>query len=452
MLVGLVLAAPAPARAQESVTSETVEFVKHIPFDLQSAIASDKHGDYLYLTGTRAISIYDVSQPLDPQLVGHMPLGYEWQNEDVSTNGKLLLVSESLPGDVLHVWDVTDPELPSEIGRLLFAGNHTMECLHDCTWAYGSEGDIADLRDPEAPVLAGNWMEKVGFSGGVHDVNEVRPGLAIVATYDQDFLLLDVEDPANPRIVGTGPHPEPEAYILHQLIWPRRGADKLLLASGEGGEGPILSFRNVGTGADPKFEPAGRYTLGTTSHWFDPHPRFSDGGLLAVGWYGQGTRILEVAPSGEITEVGHYNPGAGTPIDRIPPHNTWAARWISDDIVYAIDNGRGIDVLRYTGGIPEPLTLPPVAAAVPPAAAAPPSAPPKLGGLRARGRRLSFRLSAPARVTFTLTRRGRRVRSFAVEGRAGANRARLPRLSRGTYRLVARPRGGRAVTLRFRLR
>jgi hypothetical protein len=193
LVVGVLLAAlSGVAHAQ---APKNVEFVRHVPFDVQSAIASEHLGRYLYLTGTRALTIYDVADPLDPQLVSHVPLGYQWQNEDVSTNGKVLLISESLPGDVLHVWDVSNPHLPFETGRVLFAGNHTMECLHDCTWSYGSEGDIVDLRDTAAPVLAGNWMEAIGFDGGVHDVNEVRPGLVVVATYDQDFLLLDVEDP-----------------------------------------------------------------------------------------------------------------------------------------------------------------------------------------------------------------------------------------------------------------
>ncbi len=94
LVMGLLLATlPGLARAQESPGPKNVEFVRHIPFDVQTAIASDHLGQYLYLTGTRALPIYDVADPLDPQLVSHMPLGYQWQNEDVSTNGKELLIS-----------------------------------------------------------------------------------------------------------------------------------------------------------------------------------------------------------------------------------------------------------------------------------------------------------------------------------------------------------------------
>ncbi len=436
----LLLGGGAVAHAQgEGRISPNLELVRHVPFDVQSAIASERLGQYLYLTGTRALTIYDVADPLDPQLVSHIPLGYQWQNEDVSANGKVLLISESLPGDVLHVWDVSNPELPMETGRVLLAGNHTMECIHDCTWSYGSEGDIVDLRDPGAPVLAGNWMEKIGFTGQAHDVNEVRPGLVVVATYDQDFILIDVEDPLHPHVVGAGPHPEPDAYILHQVVWPRLGTDRIAVASGEGGEGPILSYRvRQKPGAAPTFEHVGRYTLGSTSHWFDVHPRFRDGGLLSVGWYSEGTRILRVEPDGELNEIGHYNPGVpsqnplANPLETVPG-NTWAARWISDDIVYAIDNGRGIDILRYTGEIPAPAPAP--APPQPPKGGGPSGgggSAPACAGAAVPGRRDGGSVHFPGARSVGIWRRGRLV------SRVIGDRLALKKVPRGVVEARAR--------------
>ena len=42
------------------------------------------------------------------------------------------------------------------------------------------------------------------------------------------------------------------------------------------------------------------YTTWCT-HWFDAHPSFSNGGMVAISWYEQGTRFLQVAPDGKIT-------------------------------------------------------------------------------------------------------------------------------------------------------
>lgn len=114
----------------------------------------------------------------------------------------------------------------------------------------------------------------------------------------------------------------------------------------------------------------------------------------------------------------------------------------------------------------QPTTQPASVVAQPIAPAAPPQprvARPRIGGLTItpapvrRRMSIGFRLSAAARVTFTLQRRahGRwpAVRSFAFarDAAAGTNRiSRRARLRPGSYRLVARPAGGAARSARFR--
>jgi hypothetical protein len=68
---------------------------------------------------------------------------------------------------------------------------------------------------------------------------------------------------------------------------------------------------------------------------------------------------------------------------------------------------------------------------------------------------VSFTLSAPAKVTVTVTRAGKRVARRSVSGRAGANRARLGRrLKAGRYRvtLAAKDAAGKTVTRRALVR
>ena len=64
--------------------------------------------------------------------------------------------------------------------------------------------------------------------------------------------------------------------------------------------------------------------------------------MLAAGWYHSGTRFLDVDAKGKIKEVGWFLPNGG---------GTSGAYWITDEIVYAVDYTRGIDVLRYTGKV-----------------------------------------------------------------------------------------------------
>ncbi len=80
--------------------------------------------------------------------------------------------------------------------------------------------------------------------------------------------------------------------------------------------------------------------FGCSPHWFTTHPGWKNGGIVAVGWYNSGTRLLEVNSKGKISEVGWFLPAAG---------GTSGAYFINKEIIYAVDYQRGIDVLRFTG-------------------------------------------------------------------------------------------------------
>jgi hypothetical protein len=87
-------------------------------------------------------------------------------------------------------------------------------------------------------------------------------------------------------------------------------------------------------------DPVVNAPFGCSSHWFQEHPDFKDGGLIAAGFYNHGTRFLDVSKTGKIEQVGYFLPHGG---------GTSAAYWITDEIVYAIDYQRGFDVLKYNG-------------------------------------------------------------------------------------------------------
>ena len=376
-LLGLtaLIATGVPAAAGPSaggLSSDNVEFLQFIPFEAGTATGARVIGKHLYVTTWRSYSIYDISDPANPVQLSQTPFPADassqgdparFENEDVATNGKLLIFSETTPRSMLYVYDVEDKTSPALISMSPGMGQHTMSCLLDCKWLYGSDGYIIDLRDPAKPILVKEkWGDGMPTSGG-HDVNEVAPGL--VLTSSDPMLYLDArKDPRHPKLLAAA---APMGEFIHSNQWPNKAKDKFALASGETWlPGPDSRCREKAAGLSTwdgsKWKkthtlemvdvwrptngtytdgsPAANAPFGCSSHWFQEHPTFKNGGLVAAGFYNHGTRILRVAKSGKISQEGWFLPAAG---------GTSAAYWVTDKIVYAIDYQRGFDVLQYNG-------------------------------------------------------------------------------------------------------
>lgn len=173
--------------------------------EILTATGANVRGDYLYLTSWKNVSIYDISKPLSPRLMDIEPLGFKFENENLATNGKILLFSESLPGDALHVYDVSDKQNIRKMATVEGAGDHTTTCTLECRWAYGSDGSITDLRDPRNPRLKSqNWHKITGLNGdGAHDADEYKSGFLVTSPISDDFQVLDVREPLKPKVLAT---------------------------------------------------------------------------------------------------------------------------------------------------------------------------------------------------------------------------------------------------------
>ena len=344
-------------------SSPNVEFVKNFPQHTDSA-GGRKLGNYFYITTERDLTIYDISEPVNPVQVGHLVLPELGQpvftEEDPDTNGRVLLVSN---GGFLIVIDVRDKSAPKVLSMLDNADDHTVSCVLDCTWVYGSEGTIVDLRDPAAPVLSPhNWQTPLGVESR-HDVTEVSPGVILTST--QPLKLLDARlDPEHPIVLGSTP--KEAGRFTHANLWPRGGTDDYLLVGGES-VGPGCSadisasfstwdaraWRETGVvkQVDEFRITPGAVTDGRAPessfcvHWFDEHPYYKNGGLVSIAWYEHGTHFLKIAKDGTISEVGWFLGGGG---------QASAAYWIDERTVYVADYIRGLDVLRFTGDIGSP--------------------------------------------------------------------------------------------------
>lgn len=261
-VTALALVAPAarafpPTPLTTYSTSTNVRLVANVPTGV--GVGGRFSGSYYFHTTARSTGyggpsgdalsdgglwVFDVKQPESPKIVAHVPLPL-WQNEDVdlSEKRKILLVAldrrtsvapapnpanaPQLPG-VLFVYDIADPTqpllksalpLPAEVGTApdgtrLWGAGHTASCVLDCTYAYVSgardEGVlVVDLRDPAKPKVAGTVKTPAGAGyktyqpGLVHDVNVDRYGNVWMSGTGGTAMYAPVRDPLRPRLVAT---------------------------------------------------------------------------------------------------------------------------------------------------------------------------------------------------------------------------------------------------------
>ena len=376
---GQVLPAP-PSLA----TSKNVKVVGNIPGSYLGMYFQGKHA---YATGSAGLTVFDVSRPANPQIVGELALPH-FENEDVDVCGDLLVVTNDAinPAAPLYVIDISNPSLPivagtvslSAQGQDVGAGHIANFVTKDCSQLWvdgGTKVEVVDTSDPSNPTSLGAFRSRASEDTGfdvTHDTE--RDGRGVVWSVGgggaAGYRLTD--NPLKPRLVAStnhqGANPSPyNDFILHNS--QRRGNTLLITeedyidtdeqqpgsCNGQGkfetwslknmkpgGIKPLDTWRTelngmfTGGSNDSK-APA---TVNCSSHWFD-----TQGGIAAVGWYEQGVRFLDTTNPERIRQVGFYLPANGS---------TWASYWVpntrSGEIVYTTDAYRGLDILRIDNG------------------------------------------------------------------------------------------------------
>jgi hypothetical protein len=180
--------------------------------------------------GERGTSIVDVRDPARPRLAGRIPSPPNTHGHKVQVVGDILLVNrERIPltrGPWVAGLDVYDISRPTEPRHLAFwgcggKGVHRMT-FWEAPYAYVTAGAddvsnqflvILDLSDPASPRVAGRWiLPGMQASDGttprgddwtvkLHHVIE-RDGLAYAAWWDEGIVILDVSDPGAPTLVS----------------------------------------------------------------------------------------------------------------------------------------------------------------------------------------------------------------------------------------------------------
>lgn len=331
---------------------------------------------YYYVTGVGGLTVIDATIPSVPIAVGSLPLPH-WENEDVDIGGNTLLIStDGVPGWRVFVIDISVPTVPVLRGHFEFQTGpqtwgsrrpgHIATCIQDCNyaWVTGSgKGYIAvlDLTNPEEPELAASFISPAGDPNGlfttgvVHEVN-VDPAGIVWVTGSGGISAYSVGGglggtPTSPIHLVSHNASGLNDYILHNSIRPDAGnavyvteenlttedcsaQGRFQIWNYESGVLQPVSSWVLARNPDLYTDGTGPEWFWCSSHWFDYHD-----GLIAIGWYSQGVRFLDVNDPSQVAHVGWW----------LPPDAVSSAAYFHPDdpsIVYTADYSRGVDVIQ----------------------------------------------------------------------------------------------------------
>ncbi len=363
----------------------------------------DFGGNYAYVGSFEnddgGLYIFDISTPRAPRLVGRFLCpGYQddvgvWRSTVVMAMHYAQERAGCTEREVggLRIVDVSDPAKPTEVAfvEIQPRGTHTLTIVGDTGYVYANPGGlgetiprrtttIVDIRDPAHPKVAGTFVPP--DSEGCHDISVV--GNRAYCAGSNVTLILDISDPLKPTVISS---------ITNQLISFHHGA----LPSSDGDTLVISDEAYTIHACDPLgLNPTGAFWFYDISD--ESNPRLagwiSQTGFLATGglintrgdwctahnfnmvpgkdWmvaaaYTGGTSIIDFSDPMSPSIVGWIRPAGAS---------TWSS-YVYRGHIYTGDLERGFDVIEMD----ELLGLTPVPG---PANPSTPGSPPKVGGTK----------------------------------------------------------------------
>jgi hypothetical protein len=310
------------------------------------------------------VVIWDISDPINPKQISHWKTGSTGVHRLGYPGGKYVNLAANMPGfhgQILVFLDISDPAHPKEAGRWWETGQkdgepappspisfHGPAIIEGNTayLGYANEVVILDISDIAHPKVIGKLKVSPPFTVGggipVHDVLYI-PGKNLLYAHSEATTgdnpnsqpcsggfwlngLIDIKDPAKPRLMSLFPLPVP----------PK--------------DAPYTDFCDKGG----RFGP---HNTNQEQHLPDVEKQAN---LIYLTYFNAGLRIFNIEDPRMPKEVGWFIPP--TPTKRIGLIPSGVLVNQTEDVlvdtrgnIYITDKQWGLFILRYTGeGEPAP--------------------------------------------------------------------------------------------------
>lgn len=384
--------------------ARNVRLVGHSSLQGRTALQVTLKGDYAYvghhrgralnpLTGAtepNGTTILDISDPVNPRIVFHLPGRDSAESRAVQVVEKyfdgrdyLLRNQETDAFTGFEVWDITDRSAPRMVSEI--AGLHE---AHKGWWdadtghAFlsgvlpgwsGRHLIIYDLTDPHRPRFVSSWGlpgQAPGENGrrvGLHHPVISRDRAYLSYLFGGDVVVLDISDKAHPKkIAHIDSLPiSAKTHTTALFSLPRSAEDpgearRILvvaeeaLASGCNESRPLIYLFDAEDEMHPTLlstfqvpegdycEKGGRFGPHQYAETKDGKP--IGGSLLFIAYFNAGLRVVDISTPSRPVEVGYYvsDPVAGKLVQ------TNDADLDSRGLIYITDrSGNGLHILEF---------------------------------------------------------------------------------------------------------
>ncbi len=337
LLIGLCATSLTPCVAQNRNTVPL--FTVPLGAEVTELCAS---GDYAYVArGSAGVAVVKISGPGSPAQVGTIrpyPGSANICISDVQVLGNILYIGNEVPNGSptphtgLFMFDLsTDPINPPPVGTISWgefamsyvgASAHAI-CVNQAagrTYAYiassiSNVAEVFDVTNPAAPEFKADLMPQLSSGivpGTVHDV-AVKNGKSVTTYATGGFTIHDVSDIANSGInwqtetlVNTTVRLNTTKYtnaLTYHAAFSDDG-NTVITVDGRYYNGcRTWNLASITTPNVPLVHTA-LYTSATTAFMHNIHV---DGKYIYLSNFMDGCRILELQPTGDLTDMGRYD-------------------------------------------------------------------------------------------------------------------------------------------------